>query len=275
MNPDQLLPRTPLPARLLSSPPSPRSSFEADNQPKGEMKLPVQVATSMASPTRANLVSPTFTNAAVNRSASNSPQPVVRWISSWSSTPRRSPIRSRDHSPPRNRPPSAPSSPILASLNEALSEPIPNLPSKPPNARLPAQFYASRSLSHRPPPLLDNLTRATFPTASLSSAVDFDQEPSSHISSRSDFIYSPPPVILSHPPKSRSSIDRLRSVHNRTLSTTASPQSAPILRFNWWWGKEDNVDPLLNEADRAETPQDREQIRKKCLSSLGPSKNKT
>src|SRR5271170_1743053 len=78
--------------------------------------------------------------------------PVLRW---FSNPPRSSSTATR---------PSSPSLSLsLLSLQEALTE---TLPTTPPRAHIPPTFHSSRTLT-RPPPFLDNLTRSTLPTASV------------------------------------------------------------------------------------------------------------
>ncbi|KAK7064377.1 Alpha/Beta hydrolase protein [Favolaschia claudopus] len=177
-----------------------------------------------------------------------SSQPVLRWLGSWSPYKSTTPEQA---SPSSSRPPS----PGLASLNEALTEPI----TFPPSAHLPHSFVASRTIS-RPPPFLDNLTRSTLPTASVS--------PSS--TSAEDNPYDVA-VVSSSPPRG-SSAGMLRSVslrdHRRTQSLqsnpakqqTASVSDSPISR--WWFqaGNKENVDALLEEGDRAESMQQEQSL---------------
>lgn len=146
--------------------------------------------------------------------------PVLRWLSNVSST--------------RSSPSSSPPSPNLALLNEALNEPL-----RPPAARLPSSFRASRNLS-RPPPFLDNLTRSTLPSSSLSPPI------ASFYSFRSDVVR-PPPIVLAHSPSARSSLDSLRSFHSRSMSThSADPltgnhlQTSSSTTSSWWWFQSDN-----------------------------------
>ncbi|KAJ6509348.1 Alpha/Beta hydrolase protein [Mycena vitilis] len=172
------------------------------------------------------------------------PQPILRWLGTWS------PYKS-----PNPSPPSTPPSPGLASLNEALTEPI----AFPASAHLPQSFSASRALS-RPPPFLDNLTRSTLPTASLSPhATSPDENPFHDVSG-----------VNSSPPTG-SSIETLRSLslrdHRRTRSlhtaaVPADPPSASESIARWWFQSEnkDNVDALLDRDDRADSVQQEQSI---------------
>jgi triacylglycerol lipase len=216
--------------------------------------------------TRASLPRLQFTSHS-SMPSEDSTAPIVRWLSSWSSTPNKSPThaRSRSESPTSYSEPRSPPSPCLSSLNEALSSQLPNLPAKPPSA----YFYGSRNLS-RQPPFLDNLTRSTLPTASLSRAMPLSplipfketntQVPDTH------------PVIITHSPPTRSSIDTLRNVWDRGIHTSAPAPTTATSRLSWWWSQgenKENVDTLLHEDDRADTAQEeRDQIRRKCAFAL-------
>lgn len=198
--------------------------------------------------------------------------PVLRWLGNWGTHARsRSSSGSNSPSSPPPLTPS-PNSAALSSLNEALHESL--LPSLPQPARLPDSFYTSRALS-RPPPFLDNLTRSTLPVSSLSSN-------SALATSQSEFPESPPPIILSHSPPTRTSLDTLRSLSMRSRdrgihTSAAAPATATIgaaarpaspKTLNWWWQSEnkENVDTLLNEDDRADTLQEeRDNLRNKCM----------
>jgi triacylglycerol lipase len=180
------------------------------------------------------------------------PTPIVRWLSSWSSTPAGSPSRSRSKSPSsRSEPPSS----SLRSLDEALSSQL-HLPSKPPPAQLSKSFSTSRFLS-RPPPLLDDLTRATLPTASLSFPSSIQSQ-------------DPPIVNISRSPTTRTSIDSLRHISDRGIHSSSSSRVNALPRLAWWWERSDNEEnevTLLNEEEQADDAQQlQEHIRKKCTS---------
>lgn len=207
-------------------------------------------------------------------------QPILRWLGSWSpyhqpGSPKSSPD---SRSPSRSSFSSTPPSPSLASLNEALHESL--LPTKPPLARLPPSFYSSKSLSHAPP-FLDNLTRSTLPTSSLSPPLPTGF-PTQYSSPPSTSDLQSPPIVLTHSSLSRTSLDTLRSVSYRdhvrssslssigsTSTATALPSEPPTSNTtSWWWFQSDNkanVDSLLGDDDRAETVQEeQEHIRNKC-----------
>ncbi|KAJ6627108.1 hypothetical protein B0H10DRAFT_1995463 [Mycena sp. CBHHK59/15] len=172
--------------------------------------------------------------------------PILRWLGSWSPYKPASP----HPSPPDSQASSGPPSPSLASLTEALTEPL----TFPPTAHLPDSFSAARALS-RPPPFLDNLTRSTLPTASLSPPL------TTVIPEDTPFHNSPP---------AGSSVDVLRSVsqrdHRRSIHTAAVPTDLPTQPESaiarWWFQSEnkDNVDTLLHEDDRADSVQQEQRI---------------
>ncbi|KAF8167720.1 Alpha/Beta hydrolase protein [Crassisporium funariophilum] len=156
----------------------------------------------------------------------------------------------------------------LSSLDEALNT---RMPSRPPPARLPPSFRASRMVIH-PPPFFDNLTRSTLPTASLSPPLPV----SNHPQQLTDAIRPPPIVLTQSPPKS-SSLDSLRSVHHRsTLSSAAIPQDlrAPTTSSftwqQWWFGQDSNKDTLLAQEDRPQNQEHKEELKKKYLSPRNP-----
>ncbi|KAF9457354.1 Alpha/Beta hydrolase protein [Collybia nuda] len=167
--------------------------------------------------------------------------PVLRWLSSQWSRPGTPPLTSPSTRVPTPPPPS----PSLALLAEALHEPLPALlPTLPPRAQLPDSFHVSRRLSHGPA-FVDNLTRSTLPTATVT---------------HSDLLRSPP-IVLTHSPPNRSSLDSLRSLstrnHIRSLSSTSSIavadlQEEPSPTPSWWWLRSDNkvdVDSTLLPQD--------------------------
>ncbi|KAF9448168.1 alpha/beta-hydrolase [Macrolepiota fuliginosa MF-IS2] len=202
----------------------------------------------------------------------NHPTPILRWLSNWPLNDKHSHSGSESGSGSSSSSPTSSSS-DLALLREALREP---LIARPPEARLPPPFRA-RNLTH-PPPFLDNLTRSTLPTSSLSPPLEV-------AISSSDASYtkiSPPPIILSHSPPHRSSLDTLRRVSLppprplSTLSTTDSTSSAATASsflsglqstssFSWWFSEpKDSNDPLLSEEDR------NHQLTKKYKSTKNP-----
>ncbi|KAF8078798.1 triacylglycerol lipase [Lyophyllum atratum] len=183
--------------------------------------------------------------------------PVLRWRTSLSSS-----------STPLS---STPPSPTLASLNEALHEPLPSppLPVRPPPALLPDL--------RRPPPFLDNLTRSTLPTSSLSPPLSVSSHPSPSPSP------SHAPLLLTHSTPAQSSLDSLRSLssrdHVRSLSTSSATSSALTLSTpsptlsRWWFQSEnkENVTTLLNQDDRADyIQQQQHKLRKKYRSPKNP-----
>ncbi|KAF9020323.1 alpha/beta-hydrolase [Hymenopellis radicata] len=190
-------------------------------------------------------------------------QPVLRWLGNWSpyhtASPAQSPLSSSPSTPPSTRA-STPPSPGLASLNEALNEPL-LLPTLPPIARLPKSFHHNHGTPHSPP-FLDSLARSTMPTATVSTSSRFE---SYSISTAAESPTSTRPIILSESPTQRTSLDALRSVsqrdirrlsHTRSISTsTASLDSSNSWNKNWFWfsNNKEQVDELLGEEDRRET----------------------
>lgn len=200
------------------------------------------------------------------------PTPVIRWLGPLSTQPEH-PAKRSSGSASNSPSGSAPPSPCLSSLNEALNEDI--LPTTPPHARLPSSFYASRALS-RPPPFLDNLTRSTLPTASLSSGLPLYRDTSTAHSIPFNDPQQPLGEVqrVSVSPRSRSSIDTLRSVRDRSIHmmTPSVPSPTTTAPTNWWWFQGDNkqnVDTLLQEEDRADSvSEEQSNLRKKCEHSI-------
>ncbi|KAI6007154.1 Alpha/Beta hydrolase protein [Pisolithus albus] len=129
------------------------------------------------------------------------PAPLLRWSPSNNTSLDRSEGSS-----------SRPHTPVIAALNEALSESI--LPRPPPSAALPVAFSPPRVLSR--PPLLTTV-RPTYPTASLSVA---DHSPSSsHVAPAR-------PISPTH-----TSLDALRSIHT-SISTQFTTSQVPS---KWWF----------------------------------------
>ena len=195
--------------------------------------------------------------------------PVLRWSEAVGKAGghRRRPSGSGSSSPASA---AAPPLPNLTSLNEALQEDL-LLPTALPQARLPSSFYGSRTLS-RPPPFLDNLTRSTLPTASLSPGLPDPNNPNTaHSFSLNDDSPFPTPSILSsslfgH----QNSLDALRMVRDRgihTFAPTIMTDSTKPDHWSWRFQVENKkgVDMLLEEDDRADSVTDeQENIRRKC-----------
>ncbi|KAI6104078.1 alpha/beta-hydrolase [Pisolithus croceorrhizus] len=148
--------------------------------------------------------------------------PVLRWSLSHNST---SGSQSEGCLP---RPPT----PVIAALNEALSESI--LPRAQPRAALPLAFSPSRVLSR--PPLLATV-HPTYPTASLSVAHD------SPSSSREA------PARPISP--TRTSLDALRSIHTSksTQFTTSQAPSKWWFQTSWDFTGRESAARVLDEDD--------------------------
>ncbi|KAJ8474508.1 hypothetical protein ONZ51_g7173 [Trametes cubensis] len=251
--------------------------------------------------------------------ASKPSLPVLRWFSSKhrpepKSYPE-SPTGSRPPTPsdsPAHSSPTTPSSAlsvladafmddphILEAHSRSNSEDV-KMPSRPEAARL-----HNNSHLHRPS-YFSNLTRSTMPTACLSPPTsasyirprytDPFEEPfptHDYDSADMDLLLSPTPVPLpmphspapvhltSSPPKG-SSLDSLRSIHERSRSIHTS---APAQSFNfpqlpnsirsWFGGDEgsgkENLNPMLSDEDRGETAaQERANIRHKYVATKNP-----
>jgi triacylglycerol lipase len=174
-----------------------------------------------------------------------------------------------------------------------------DLPSRPKAARLQPPLR-----TWRPPTHLSDLSRSTLPTASLSPTSyvihphytdPFDDAlTATEHDPQLDILFSPTPtpVAIPHSPapahlsrsppslspaSTRSSIDTLRSIHergSRGIHTTPPQQrlSLPPFRNPFaWFSNEDeaqrkeNMDPFLNEEDKSTNPQSqKENLRQRC-----------
>jgi hypothetical protein len=219
-------------------------------------------------------------------SASTQTLPVLNWFNNWSTPPTKQ-TRDTETLDPHRSGSSAPSSPLpprLDLLREALEEDMPDRP-------IPAHFHPPRSFA-RPPPFLDNLTRSTLPTASLS------QRPTSfygnrHSKSIEEILPESPPIVLSHSPPTRSSVDTLRKFSfqanedpspsqssgpswrwlpdivgsNEESSLVSEPESERTGLSKWWFqgNNKETADSLLSKEDRAATAEEEQgRIRRKC-----------
>ena len=192
------------------------------------------------------------------RSPQKAPHPVLRWFGH--STP---------HSPSMPSSPAPPSPDTMENLSDALTSPLPAPTLKqPPRAAVPANMPLSGS-----PFFLRGLSRVTLPTASLSNLAPAARPFDPPVDSRS-----PGAPIFLHP--ERSSLDALRSLHNRESGSSARPARktsrtsslSPRLFTtsatpSWWFqpDNKENVDRLLSEEDRAPTVEEEQsRIHKKC-----------
>ena len=227
-----------------------------------------------------------------------------------------SPLRSRPPTPAANSSdtpgPSTPTTPssALSVLADAFSD-DPHIISRSQthsdDIKLPSRPEAARLHSAlQRPSYFSNLTRTTMPTAFLSPPAphsyarptysDPFEDPfarplhdQQRDRERSDLDlllsptpvplpmpYSPSPVHLNSSPPSRTSLESLRSIHERSRSIhmTAPAQGfnfpqLPNLR-NWFSSDEasdkENLNPMLSDEDRGETSAaERENIRRKCM----------
>ncbi|KAJ7102115.1 Alpha/Beta hydrolase protein [Mycena belliarum] len=182
--------------------------------------------------------------------SSPSPQPVLRWLGAWSPYKPASP----QPSPPSSSPPS----PGLALLNEALTEPL----AFPPTAHLPDSFSTSRALA-RAPPFLDNLTRSTLPTASLSPPASTSAPPDGNPFRAATSVHSPPEGSSVATLRSVSLRDHKRARSLHSVASPIEPSAQPESSIARWWFQSENkdaVDALLNEDDRADSVQQEQHI---------------
>ena len=229
-----------------------------------------------------------------------------------------SPVRSRPPTPAANQSdspgPSSPSTPLsaLSSLHDAFSD-DPHISaahsrSNSDDVKLPSRPQAARLPTALPrPSYFSNLTRSTLPTACLSppssasyvraAYTDPFENPFpqqfDHDRSDLDLFFSPTPVPLPMPhspapahlnssPPEGSSVESLRTIHerSRTIHTTASQQTfafPQLPSLQSWFSPKDSSDKndvhsLLSEEDQAEnTEAEREHIRQKCAYLPVPS----
>ena len=199
----------------------------------------------------------------LQKSPHKAPHPVLRWFGHTNTS----------HSPSNSQPPS-PSSDPVENLLDALTSPLPALS---PTLKRPPRAVPPNMPLWSSPSYLLGLSRATLPTASLSSLI-----PATRPFDPSDDSQSPgAPIYLQHSPPECSSLDALRSLRNRSASSArlsgstslASLPSLPSLFStsatpSWWRFQNDNkegIDRLLSEEDRAPTvEEERSRIHKKC-----------
>jgi len=188
-----------------------------------------------------------------SRPSSGPASPVLRWFQT-----RMSP------SPPSSL--SRPQSPHSAALSEAMHD---HLPTRPEPAHLPPQYHANIR-----PPMLDDLTRSTLPTSSLS-APHLSGSPADRLGHHTP---DPPhPLSLTRIPPSapaRTSLDTLRTLYTKAMPTVPFHQQTRSINIptpfrNWFQAEpvkgDDKHESILAEEDQDEDPEvERENIRKKC-----------
>ena len=203
----------------------------------------------------------------LQKSPLKAPYPVLRWFGHSN--------RSVPPSPSDSQPPS-PSSDPVENLLDALTSPLPTLST--PTLKRPPRSVPPNMPLWSSPSFLRGLPRVTLPTASVSNFI-----PATRPHDPSDDFQSPgAPIYLQHSPPERSSLDALRSLHNRKSASSvphdrstslASLPSLPSLFStsatpSWWRFHNDNkedIDRLLSEEDRAPTvEEERSRIHKKC-----------
>ena len=182
-----------------------------------------------------------------SQSPSGPASPILRWFHNQITL-----------SPPL--PLSRPQTPHSAALSEAMHD---RLPTRPEPAHLPPEYHANIR-----PPILNQLTRSTLPTSSLTAPAD---RLGNHASNSAH------PVLLDRIPPSapaRTSLDTLRTLYDKAIPTTQLHQqtrsiSIPAPFRNWFQTEpvkdEDKHESILTEEDRDEDPEvERENIRRKC-----------
>ncbi|KAI0801042.1 Alpha/Beta hydrolase protein, partial [Fomes fomentarius] len=307
-SPDMRPPRSP----ALPSPVAQRSVFSPSSAQRHHHS-PRSTTMNLSLPP-----APPDSSAAHKRKRANHPSlPILRWFSSKqpakpSTSNPVSPIHSRPPTPaanpsdsPRPSSPSTPSS-ALSVLADAFAD-DPHILSahsrqNSDDLKFPSPPEAALTALHRPS-YFSNLTRSTMPTACLSppsagyaryTYIDPFQDPyaQQNDSSDLDLLLSPTPVPLPMPhspaqahlnssPPASSSLESLRSIHerSRTMHTSAPSQGfnfPPLPSFKSWFGSEEsanteNQNPMLSDEDRAETAQEeREHIRRKYVSTKNP-----
>jgi len=185
--------------------------------------------------------------------SSNPASPILRWFQTQISS-----------SPPP--PPSRPQSPHSTALSEAMRD---HLPTRPEPAHLPPQYHANVR-----PPILNELTRSTLPTSSLTTPHLTD----SFVDRLGHHTPDPAhPLSLNRIPPSapaRTSLDSLRTLYTKAIPTAPLQQqtrniSIPTPFRNWFQAEpvkdDDKHKSILTEEDQHEDPEvERENIRRKC-----------
>ncbi|CAA7268008.1 unnamed protein product [Cyclocybe aegerita] len=232
-----------------------------------------------SSDSASSLDSPTARTTNMRRAlptASQSKAPVLRWLSNLTNSNSQPPSPARSSLSLNLQPPS----PSLSLLNEALNTPLilpsPIIP-RPPLAKLPPSFRAAHNVTH-PPPFFDNLTRSTLPTSSLSPPPTVSTHPVPQVD-----LARPPPIVLNHSPPSRTSLDSLRSLHTRSMTTysitsitsldSVSQKSSTTTSASWWSFQQftkSNKDALLADEDRPQTQQQQQDLKNKYISPNNP-----
>ena len=187
-----------------------------------------------------------------------SSSPILRWFQTQTPSP-----------PPPSPSPSRPQTPHSAALSEAMHN---HFLTRPEPAHLPSQYHANIR-----PPMLDDLTRSTLPTSSLTAPQHQSSDPPA------DRLGHHTSELLNRIPPSapaRSSLDTLRTLYTKTIPTVPSHQqtrsiSIPAPFRNWFQTDPvkdgDGHGSILTEEDQDEDSEaEREHIRKKCKCSVDP-----
>ena len=182
----------------------------------------------------------------------SSGSPILRWFQSQMSS-----------SSPSSPSPSRPLTPHSAALLEAMHN---HLPTRPDPAHLPSQYHANIR-----PPMLDELTRSTLPTSSLT-APQPSESPADRLGHHTpDSVH---PLLVNRIPPSapaRTSLDTLRTLYTKATPTVSSHQQTRSITiptpFRSWFQTEsgDKHSSILTDEDQDEDSEvERENIRKKC-----------
>jgi triacylglycerol lipase len=151
-------------------------------------------------------------------------------------------------------------------LSEAMHD---HLLTRPEPAHLPPQYHANIR-----PPMLDELTRSTLPTSSLTAPQPSDSPANRTGHHTPDSAH---PLLLNRIPPSapaRTSLDTLRTLYTKAVPTVPSHQQTrnitiPTPFRNWFQtepvGDVDKHESILTEEDQDDDSEvERENIRKKC-----------
>lgn len=182
-----------------------------------------------------------------SQSLSGPASPILRWFHSQLSS----------SSPP---PLSRPQTPHSAALSEAMHD---HLPTRPEPAHLPPEYHPKIR-----PPILNDLTRSTLPTSSLST-------PANRLGHHTPD--STQALLLNRIPPSapaRTSLDTLRTLYTKATPTAPLHQQTRSINipapFRNWFQTEpakdgDEHKSILTEEDRDDDPEvEQENLRKKC-----------
>lgn len=253
---------------------------------------------------------PESSNASHKRDKSQPTFPVLRWFSGKQavSDQDRTPTQSRPSTPLQysDSPIDSPAS-CVSALADALHDDPRLIDAHSPKVELPSRPEAAKLASvlrpWKPPSHLSDLSRAALPTASLSPTTsvykatytDPFEDPFAQREHPADldifFSPTPEPVAIPHTPapahlnrsppslsptSSRTSVETLRSIHERGRGIHTTPPSQRLSLpnlpnpFGWFGVEEDsqhkeNLDPLENDGSKTRlSPPQKKQIQQNC-----------